>query len=1191
MTTHTLRLLFLLTFLNLGTTVSAAEKVRRLEVLFLGSPNSSHKPLERFKTIRRALGVKGVNFTYFNQPTALTKENLAKYDALLVYGNHDVLKKDQELALLDYSKNGGACVFLHSSCGCFRNSEAFIKLLGAQFKSHGRGVFRVDTVLPDHELMKGYEGFECWDETYIHQKHNPDRTVLQKHKEEPWTWVRTHGKGRIFYTASGHDERCWQQPNYQDLVLRGILWSVGSEKAQLVSNLKLPKLSFYTSNVNIVPAKSWGVPLDRRVPHTVLQNPLPVTESLKLAQVPVDFTLQIFASEPDIINPIAINWDAQGRMWAVEAYDYPNNHVMNKPGLDRIKILEDTDHDGKADKVSVFASGLTICTSVLPYKKGCITTDGEQMIYLADTDGDGKADKREVLFSGLNIRDTHACTSNLRYGFDGWIYATVGYSGIDIRIKAKRHKSGQCVFRFKPDGSDLEILQSTTNNTWGLGFTEQGRIMGSTANNNPSWWLDVPLSAYQKSGIKAERTPRADSVDKFFPLTFDYLQVDCKEGVTAGAGHAIYTARLFPDDWHNQRALICAPTGKLVVAPRIERRGSGFKTTHFEQNLYASADAWSAPVAAEVGPDGAVYIADWYNSIVQHNVYGDDQKRGKGNAYITEHRDRKHGRIYRIVPKGSKPSAFPKMDTLENQIAALSHSNLFWRLTAQRLIIEHHSEKAIPLLKAQLTAGTSKKIHTFQLLAQLSPMDALTIGARIFDQAHKTQPSFQRPYIEAIPATEKTSLSLINSLEIMTPDARHAILLHASKVPKSEAVLTALNKKKELLHKDKTLLPALTVALASHGAAPSTGQPRQHSLSASAKRGAKIYQSATCVACHQDHGEGLEKTFPPLNKSEWLSRNHEDAIRIVLKGLTGPVKVRGKDYNGGMPAQENLTDRQIADVLNYTRNSWDNKLGDITVKEVTRVRAELKDRKLPFTAKDFKKVSTPEPNHSYNFAKGLEDTIGHAHAHISGGNRPVKIGTGGIDLTANNGERCTQIKSDQFIDLPNNIISNAANQGVIGELSIETWLQVNENRPWAWAWGFGSSDQGEGKSGGAAQSDYLALIPMNAHNKKLRLCARGGGKEYFFDTKATLETNKMHHIIATYSRSHMALYLNGKLVGRHALPEKLNLTTFKNDNNWLGRSQFPDPVFDGSFLRLRIYPFALNAETVEACAKQAQIER
>ena len=475
----------------------------------------------------------------------------------------------------------------------------------------------------------------------------------------------------------------------------------------------------------------------------------------------------------------------------------------------------------------------------------------------------------------------------------------------------------------------------------------------------------------------------------------------------------------------------------------------------------------------------------------------------------------------------------------------------------------------------------------------------LSALSEVFDQTWPEMPE-EMPWahrIELIPPVgapqvevDNTQLidMLLGQLAKLTPDGRHAALVKIALMPKSAAILSTLKQNADMLRKDKHLDQALTVALAKHGASssPVTQKSRPHPLSASAKRGAEVYNTATCIACHQAHGNGLEKTFPPLNKSKWLSRNHTDAIRIVLKGMTGPVKVLGKDYNGGMPAQESLTDQQIADVLNFARNSWDNKLGDITVAEVTRVRAELKNRKLPFTAKDFEKPAPPKPLHHYNFSEGMQDTLGDAHAQVSGNKQPAKTSADGLDFSTTGGERCTSIKKDHYIDLPNNLISNATKEGVIGELSIETWLQVSENRPWAWAWGFGSSDQGENKSSGAAKSDYLALIPMNARSKKLRLCARGGGKEYYFDAKAMLEPGKMHHVVATFTRDSMALYLNGELAGRHPLPEKLDLTRFKNDNNWLGRSMFNDPVFEGIYQSLTIYPIALDAETILARAKR-----
>ena len=303
-------------------------------------------------------------------------------------------------------------------------------LLGAQFKSHQAGVFRARIVKPDHPIMTGWEGFECWDETYLHQRHETGREVLQMRENEPWTWVHRYGAGRVFYTASGHDHRCWDLPQYHDLIHRAVRWTAGDDKAGLVDRLVLPKLTYRPAAVPKDPDNPVGTLNE-------IQDPLSPEESLKLAQIPAGFELKVFAREPMIVNPIAIGWDHRGRLWVVEAFDYPHKIGIEKP-RDRIKILEDTDRDGVADKVTVFAEGLNICTSVLPMPGGAIATDGKDMVYLVDKDGDDRADERRVIWSGIGLRDTHACTSNLRYGFDGWIYATVGYSGLDTVVADRK---------------------------------------------------------------------------------------------------------------------------------------------------------------------------------------------------------------------------------------------------------------------------------------------------------------------------------------------------------------------------------------------------------------------------------------------------------------------------------------------------------------------------------------------------------------------------------------------------------------------------------------------------------------------------------------------------------------------------------------------------------------------------------
>ncbi|GAA5494370.1 hypothetical protein Rhal01_00530 [Rubritalea halochordaticola] len=1159
---------------DIETNEGGKRATKRLEVLFLGPVPSGHHPVTRFQIIRKALGPKGINFTYTEDLNALNQKNLALYDALLIYGNNDFLSKEQESALLDYSKNGGGCVFLHSACGCFPNSDAYIKLLGAQFKSHGRGVFEPRIVDHDHEVMKGFESYKVWDESYVHQKVNPDKHVLMKREEEPWTWVRTNGKGRIFYTASGHDERCWNHEGYQDLVYRGIVWAVGKEKSKAFKAVSLPKLEYQKTEVSIIHAKSWGEPLDRKVPHTHLQKALSVTESMQLAQVPADMDLQLFASEPDIINPIAINWDEKGRMWVVEAYDYPNSFISNKPGKDRIRIAEDTDGDGQADKFSTFAEGLSIATSVLPIKGGCITTDLDEMVALTDTNGDGKADKRRVIFKGIQLWDTHACVSNLRYGLDGWIYATCGYSGMKTKIGGKDIQFRQGVFRFKEDGSDFEFLQGTTNNTWGLSMTAEGELVGSTANNNPSFYVDVPNRFY--SDLKQPVTPRADSQNRIYPITFDFLQVDVKNGFTAAAGHTIYNGSLFPKSWKNKRAFICEPTGKLVSVPKFERKGAGFKVSETYQNIYASADAWSSPVAAEVGPDGAVYIADWYNAIVQHNVYGDEQTKGKGNAYLTPERDRSHGRIYRISPKSSKPIAAPSLQTKKQCVEALNHPDFFWRVTAQRLLLDGDFSEVKNLLIAKLRNDDQACLHSIHILGQRLSENEI---AQILSPCLNYQtPGIKSAVLTYLPKTLATSLKLIQELSEYTPPEKKAALLYLASVPKSDDILKQLKPLKSVLLSDPTLKQAVLVTFVAHGESShrATVVKKKLPLSASAKRGAKVYEAATCIACHQPNGDGVPGAFPPLNGSEWLSRNHEDSIKVVLKGLNGPIKVKGKEFNGGMPAQESLSDQEIADVLSYVRNSWDNQLGDIAVSEVTRIRKELAGRKDPFTARDFS-GSVPKAKHSYELDQSLQDKIGKKHAKRIGS----AAGQAG-NLSANEGEKTTEIKHDSYLDLPNNIISDLAKSSVRGSLTVEMELTVKENKPWAEAWSFGTSDHGEDKSNGASKSDYITLIPMNAQNKRVRLAARGKEKELFIDGKSPLTLGKKHRVIATFTASEMSLYVDQELVGTSPLPDGLDLTKFTNNNNWLGRSQFNDPMFSGTIHSLKLYDTCLSPQQIES---------
>ncbi|WP_154857540.1 PVC-type heme-binding CxxCH protein [Cyclobacterium xiamenense] len=680
---------------NKSTEISLSDGPRRAEILFLGHESTHHNSEKLMPMLARHLFQKGINLTYTADPEDLNAENLRLYDGLMIYANHDEITADQEKALKNYVEGGKALIPIHSASFCFRNSDWFVETVGGQFSSHGTGDFTATIVDGTHPIMEGIEEFETWDETYVHAQLNEDMTVLMERVDgehrEPYTWVREQGKGRIFYTAYGHDERTWSQPQFQELVANGVLWAIGDNVAAQVAAYDIPQPVFEDAEIPNY---------ENRDPAPRYQLPLSPEESMKLVQVPVGFELQLFASEPDIINPMAMCWDEKGRLYVIETTDYPNE-VRKEGGNDKIKMLEDTDGDGKADKVTIFADGLNIPTSLVAVNGGILISMAPDFVFLKDTDGDGKADVKETLITGWGKSDTHAGPSNLRYGFDNKLWGVLGYSGFRGEIDGTSFSFGQGVYRFDPDGTDFEFLGNTSNNTWGLGFSEEFNVFISTANGQHSAYLAMPRE-YVRRPVHGGSVNAVHGIDSHYDmphLTPFLRQVDWHGGYTAAAGHHLYTARNFPKSYWNRVAFVAEPTGRVLHNAIIEKEGSGFREKN-GFNILASSDEWFSPVHAEVGPDGALWIADWYNFIIQHNPTPKGFENGEGNAYINPLRDAKHGRIYRMVYKGSDSYEVMNIDSDRNAdlIAGLKSNNMFWRMTAQRLIVENQKTDLIPEL-------------------------------------------------------------------------------------------------------------------------------------------------------------------------------------------------------------------------------------------------------------------------------------------------------------------------------------------------------------------------------------------------------------------------------------------------------------------------------------------------------------
>lgn len=659
--------------------------------------------------------------------------------------------------------------------------------------------------------------------------------------------------------------------------------SVGKDFFQFVDvGAKIP---------NYTPGQRWGT---QGEPLTLMQKPLPAEASISTYTTPQDFRLALWASEslsnwPESKKsqapyaglqgkPIAMNWDERGRLWICETIDYPNE-LQSTPaaGRDRIKICEDTDNDGVADKFTVFAQHLSIPSTLLCFQGGVLVQDGQKTIYLKDVDGDDRADFRQELITGWAMGDTHGGVSNFQYGPDNWIWGMQGYNNSEPVINGERQmRFRQGFWRFKPrlapsantspafaldkqsgaPSSDsttqfdqhtlrvdtLEFIRATNNNTWGLGFSEEGYVFGSTANGCPSVHMPIPNRFYdQVAGWSPKTLERIAPTNAFIPFDEPVRQVDQHGGYTAAAGHAIYTARNYPSAWWNKIGMVCEPTAHLVGGFVLEKDGAGYKSSN-TFNVVASLDDWVAPIMSEVGPDGNVWVLDWYNYIVQHNPTPNGFQTGKGAAYESDLRDKRFARVYRLLYKQSNaPSSSISLKDASNAtlVTALQGDNFFWRRTAQRLLVERNvSDKKIlqslvSLVSRQevdeigLNAPAMHAIWTLQGLAEQKNEEARAalIQACEVGMRHPSSPVRQA----AVTCADSSGVKLAveaGLLQDKDPRVQLALLLRLAEDFPNAITAEALVKQivqDTKLADDSILLDAWTSAASRHSVGVLTG--------------------------------------------------------------------------------------------------------------------------------------------------------------------------------------------------------------------------------------------------------------------------------------------------------------------------------------------------------------------------------
>ena len=401
-------------------------------------------------------------------------------------------------------------------------------------------------------------------------------------------------------------------------------------------------------------------------------------------------------------------------MWIIEAINYPNVVLNGNPGDDRIKIVEDTNGDGRADKFTVFAEHLNLPTSLVFANGGVIVSAAPHMLFLKDTNGDDKADVRQILSTGWGIRDTHAGPSSLMYGPDNYIWGTVGYSGFNGEMNGKQMQFGQGMYRFKPDGSGFEYVTGSTNNTWGLGMSETFDVFGSTANNDPSFYVAIPNRFFE--GVEGLPMPPGggrgvgagyQSAAQFYNAHYvtPYIrQVDVFGGYTAGAGHQLYTARAFPkpvlepDRLHQRADRAPGRPGHHREARRRVRDARRLEPARRRRRMGGAGAGAGRAGRRRVG----VRLVQLHRPAQSDaDGLGLRQRRRQCLRDVDARRvARPH--LPRRLPEraaGQKKLSLSRTNA-PGLVAALSSDNMLWRLHAQRLLIERGQKDVVPQLIA-----------------------------------------------------------------------------------------------------------------------------------------------------------------------------------------------------------------------------------------------------------------------------------------------------------------------------------------------------------------------------------------------------------------------------------------------------------------------------------------------------------
>lgn len=725
-------------------------------------------------------------------------------------------------------------------------------------------------------------------------------------------------------------------------------------------------------------------------------KPAPVVspqESIKKMHLEDGFEARLVASEPLIVAPVAVSFDNKGRMWAVEMLDYMPDTVgtgEDKP-TGKVVILSDTNGDGVMDDRKVFLDSLVLPRAICLIENGILVAEPPRLWYYEiENDKPGKKTLVDSAYAeGGNVE--HQPNGLLR-DIDNWIY------------NAKSAK------RYRKKGNQWLIERTHFRGQWGISQDDYGRLFyNNNSENLLGDYFSPGLGAYNKNQKSvAGFNKKIVDDNHVYPVgptpgvNRGYMQGILDDSLrlvnfTAACGPVVYTADLFGKNYYNN-AFVAEPSANLIKRNVLTDKGYVVdgKQAYKGKEFLASEDERFRPVNLTVGPDGALYIVDMYRGIIQHKTYLTPYLKNEiKERELTQ--PLSCGRIYKIIRKGKTGDVVRLANDPAKLVELLQHPNSWVRNEAQQLLVDGKYLQTAAALKQNLqNAGKPlvliHSLWTLEGLGVLQANDVLPFLQQndwtIRMQALSVLPSILNktsqqqilPVLEQMLDANDTLAApyigyLLHYIQPVNPSKAKELLTalvkkYGANVYVADAVISNLQNKEATFYKEAlSINPDTSIAINKRlkkvldDIAKAKNNSNADELKKQYPRGAAVFQSV-CATCHGTDGNGIASLAPPLNNSNWVNGDKSRLIPIVLYGLTGPVKVGEKLYkapeiNGDMPGigqNDELSDEDIAQVLSFIRQSWNNKGERITAKEITTTRSKYKGRQNTFTMEELNKI-------------------------------------------------------------------------------------------------------------------------------------------------------------------------------------------------------------------------------------------